>query len=435
MNKRITIIIAALALSFVPKVSNAQENIAYDAFSPYSIYGLGLLEMTGDQNTLAMGGIGIGDRSAAYINLLNPAAVTCRDIQGFMLDFGISQKNIFYEANRADGSGKATSVSNLCNIHHVVASFPITRKIAFQAGVMPFSSTGYYFQDRIYEDQVIVEIGDVQYAKQGKGGTYQCFLGAGWEVAKNLNIGAEGILYLGNTEHSSVTAFTTNSSYRTIQRSWDIVSRGFGAKLGAQYTADLGKNTALTLGATYKVGSKLKGEQNLSTIATSGTVDTIASTPTTIKYRIPCEVGAGFTLRKNDRWMVGADYVWQNWSGSTFDPTPGIDFSTCQTHSVKIGGELTPSKYDIRYYMRRVTYRAGAYYNQGYMAIGGTRIDSRGVTLGASFPVFTAGTSLALAIDLGQMGTLSNNMIRERYVKFTMGLNLYDVWFKKSLYN
>ena len=424
----------------LPVESRAQADVAYDTFSPYSMYGIGNLETLGGQNSLAMGGIAIGDRNNAYINWVNPAAVTARENKAFMLDFGVTQKDIFYHADASTSiedtdSGMLRSVNNMFNIHHILVSFPLGKKVAFKAGLMPFSTTGYEFVSREYADEVLLEMGDVEYQKAGKGGTYQIVLGAGWKIIDNLSIGVDGIYYMGNTIHSSTTDFTTNSHYREISRSWSSVSRGVGAKAGVQYTANLKKDLALTLGATYKLTSKMGGDYtDLVTASSSSSLDTIAVNTKDIDYKIPSEIGAGFTLRKTDKWMFGFDYITQDWSKTVFTNAPGIDVATRRMQQFRLGGELTPSKYDIRYYSRRITYRAGLYYTQGYISVNNTPINNYGVTFGASFPFNNRYTSLALSVDLGRTGTLANNLVLENYVKINVGLNLFDTWFHKSLY-
>ena len=447
--KRKHIISICTAAAFVlamlmPAKMFAQADVAYDAFSPYSMYGIGNLETLGGQNTIAMGGIAIGARDNTIINWVNPAAVTAHERQAFMLDFGVTQKNIFYTADAATSiedtdSGKLHSANNMFNIHHIVVSFPIIPTIAVKAGLMPFAATGYQFVSREYADQVLLEMVDVQYQSAGKGGIYQLVLGAGWQIIPNLSVGVDGIYYLGNTIHSSATDFTTNSHYRKISRSWNYVSRGVGAKAGVQYTVNLNKTMPLTVGATYKLGGRMGGEFNDRVLAyTSSSLDTIASVSKPIDYKIPGEIGAGFTLRKIDNWMFGFDYTYQDWSGTTFDNAPGVDVVTRKAQSFRLGGEIIPSKYDVRHYLRRTTYRAGLYYNQGYIAVNGVPINSMGLTFGASFPIVkhqdTRYTSIALSVDIGQMGTLASNLVKENYVKINVGLNMFDTWFKKSLY-
>lgn len=434
----LAIVFAAAAL--LPQSVRAQEGVAYDAFSPYSMYGIGNLETLGSQNSLSMGGIAIGDRNPNYINWVNPAAVTSREDRAFMLDFGITHKDIFYFADASTSiedtdSGRLHSVNNMFNIHHIIMSLPLGKRVAFKAGIMPFSATGYQFVSREYADNVLLEMGDVEYQKTGKGGIYQIVLGGGWKIVDNLSIGVDGIYYLGNTLHASSTDFTTNSHYRQITRSWSSVSRGFGAKAGVQYTAKLKKDLDLTLGATYKIGSTMGGEHtDLITASTTSSADTIANNIRQIDYRIPAEIGAGFTLRKTDKWMVGFDYTTQNWSTTTFDNAPGVNVATIRSQSFRLGGEYIPNKYDIRYYSNRIAYRGGLYYNQGYIAVNDTPINSYGLTFGAGFPIGNRRTSLALSVDLGQMGTLANNLVRENYVKINVGLNLFDIWFHKPLY-
>lgn len=433
--------IVAIAISVLfPAKLAAQADVAYDTFSPYSMYAIGNLEPLGGQNSLAMGGIAIGDRNSAYINWVNPAAVTAREEKAFMLDFGVTNKDILFFADASTSiedtdSGRLHSVNNIFNIHHILVSLPIGKSLAFKAGLMPFATTGYQFVSREYADQVLLEMGDVEYQKAGKGGTYQIVLGAGWKIIDNLSIGVDGIYYLGNTIHASGTSFTTNSHYRQISRSWSSVSRGLGAKAGVQYTANLKKDLALTLGATYKLGSKMGGDYtDLVTASSSSSVDTIAITIKDIDYKIPSEIGAGFTLRKTDKWMFGFDYITQDWSKTVFTNSPGIDVATRRMQQFRLGGEFIPSKYDIRYYSRRITYRAGLYYNQGYIAVNNTPINNYGITFGASFPFNNRFTSLALSVDLGRTGTLANNLVLENYVKINVGLNLFDTWFHKSLY-
>lgn len=437
----ISLFAALLVAALVPVQLRAQ---AYDAFSPYSMYGVGSLETLGSQNSLAMGGIAIGDRNNAYINWVNPAAVTARENRAFMLDFGVTQKNILYTADAITSiedtdSGTLRSVNNMFNIHHILASLPLGKKVAFKAGLMPFSATGYKFVSREYADEVLLEMGDVSYSKLGKGGIYQLVLGAGWQIIDNLSIGVDGIYYLGNTVHSSGTSFTTNSHYRQITRSWSSVSRGLGMKAGVQYTAHLNKTTDLTLGATYKIGSTMGGEHTDLVLAqTTSAQDTISSVKSPIDYKIPSEIGAGFTLRKKDKWMFGFDFITQDWSKSTIDNAPGINVTTRRMNSFRLGGELIPSRFDVRHYGRRMSYRAGVYYNQGHLCLNDVPINSMGITFGASFPIANAAdtrlTSIAFSIDIGQTGTLANYLVKENYVKLNVGLNLFDTWFHKTLY-
>jgi hypothetical protein len=150
---------------------------------------------------------------------------------------------------------------------------------------------------------------------------------------------------------------------------------------------------------------------------------------------IPSELGLGITLRKKDKWLVGADYIRQDWSSVSFGPTAGVDFSPAVSNSFRVGFEYIPNRYDIRYYSRRITYRGGAYYENTYMKVNGNQINSMGITLGATLPVLRLYNGLGLSLDMGQRGSLKNNLIRERYVMFNISFSLHDIWFIKYRYD
>ena len=442
--KKFLIIQVALSVMalILPLQIFAQETVAESSFTPYSLFGIGDLVKQGTAYNRSMGGIGIGDRNNRFINYLNPAAVTARDTLSFLLDFGIEQKNTYYSAMPASAivsssTDKLTSANNICNMHHIIATFPIYKKSAFKIGITPFSDVGYKFISSETDKEIISEIGDIKYQRVGQGGIYQTFIGAGATFFDRLSVGADVMYYFGTINRYSSAYFTTNSAYRTIKSGWTYVARGFSGKFGFQYEQPLSSTLSMTIGGTYKLASNLGGDISRYAygISTNET-DTISydkKDMTTLT--IPQEIGIGITLRKTDKWMVGFDYTRQDWSNTTFEETPGVDFSPVLAQSFKAGFEFTPNRYDVRYYSKSITYRGGAYYDQSYFSLNGNQINSMGVTFGVSLPIFRWYNSLTIGVDIGQRGTLKNNMIREQYFLFTLALNLHDIWFIKPLYN
>ena len=66
--------------------------------------------------------------------------------------------------------------------------------------------------------------------------------------------------------------------------------------------------------------------------------------------------------------------------------------------------------------------------------VNGSPVISRGITLGATLPVYRWYNGISLGIDIGQRGSLRNDLIRETYVGFNFGVNLFDIWFQKYQY-
>ena len=415
----------------------AQEG-AHSAYSPYSIYGIGDISKEGTAFNKGMGGTGIATRNKRFINYLNPAAVTARDTLAFMADFGLSQKNTVYN------QGDIKSGNNTFNIYDFVMSFPIYRSSAFMVGITPFSDVGYDFSSVETDPNIIGNTDNITYDSYGTGSIYQVFFGAGVTFWKKLSLGAEAIYYFGNLD--KVTNMTySNSSYRSINSGHDFTLNAATGKFGLQFEQKIAGNVSMTLGATYRLGTELKGYTteyryaNLSTISDTlrHNIDTLAGAG----LRIADEIGVGIALKGGDKWVAEFNYLRSDWSKSGFDRANGFSisgdskFSSTVSQSFRAGFELVPNRNDIRYFYKRCAYRGGVYYDQAYYKLDGNNVNSMGVTLGVTLPVFRWYNGLTLGVDLGQRASTRNNMIRERYAMFVVGFNVHDIWFQKPRYN
>ena len=418
----------------------AQETTADTGYSPYSLFGLGQLSGQGTAYNATMAGLGIADRNVRFINLLNPAAVTARESKSFMMDFGVMENNVIYSANAATSgdptaTGRLTSANNTFNMNHIVFSFPMWKNTAFKAGIMPYSSVGYSLRSFEKSDELLAEVGDIQYFRIGQGGLYKAFLGAGITLWDRLSLGVDGQYYFGNIVRYSYASFGSSSIYRSINSGWDNYLSGLNAKFGLQYEQPLSRKTRLTVGATCQLGANLSGESRRFAYGVASSTDTITNVTTPVTgTQIPLELGAGFTLRGSDRWMVGFDYTRQDWTTANLDPTPGVNFAPAVQQAFRLGAELTPNRYDIRYFLKRLTYHGGLFYEQSYLSMNGHQVTDRGVTLGVSIPVSRYYNSITLGVTAGQRGTVDDNLIRETYVTFHIAFSLHDIWFLKQLY-
>lgn len=426
---------AALVLSC--NVVKAQEG-AYSSYSPYSIFGVGDLTRQGTAYSRSMGGTGIATRNNRHINVVNPAAVAARDTLSFMLDFGVTADGRLYS------QGDVKSAKNLFNISDFVFTVPIYRKSAFMAGITPFSSVGYDFSHDITDPKVLATTGNMNYCSYGEGDIYQVFAGAGATFWNRLSVGAQMIYYFGNIDKTTTMDFAS-SSYRDIYSGYILNLNAFGGKFGVQYDQALAPGLFLTVGATYRTSARLKG------YVTDYKYATISSKSDTLKYntdtlsrgrasKIASEYGIGVALRRGDKWRLEFDYTRSDWSKSNLDNAVGFankgesTFSTTFSQSFKAGFEIVPNRNDIRYYMRRCSYRVGAYYDRDYYKLNGHTVNSYGLTFGMTLPVFRWYNGISIGVDLGQRGTKDNNMIRERYAMLVVGFNIHDIWFQKPKY-
>ena len=439
MIRKLSKIFLLFVFTFISAYVSAQDG-TYGAYSPYSIFGVGELSKEGSAYNKSMGGVGLASRNRRFINYLNPAAVTARDSLAFMADFGLVQNNTIY----AQGNGRI-SAHNTFNIYDFVMSFPIWKSSAFMVGITPFSDVGYNFSKNETDQNIIGNTGNITYDSYGTGSIYQAFLGAGATFWKKLSVGAEVIYYFGNLDKITNMNYS-NSSYRSINSGNEIMVRGLTGKFGLQYEQKLSGNLSMTIGATYRLGTNMRGESVEYRYANQSSVtDTLKHNVVNLAaddgVRFGDELGLGISVKGGEKWMAEVDYVRSDWRKSGMDKAAGFAvsgesvFTTTVSNSFRAGFEIVPNSNDIRYYFRRCAYRAGVYYDQSYYKLDGNNIASIGITLGMTLPVFRWYNGLSIGVDMGQRASTRGGMVRERYATFVIGFNIHDIWFQKPRYN
>jgi hypothetical protein len=355
-----------------------------------------------------------------------------------MADFGLSgNNNVFAQGDRK-------SANNTFNIYDFVMTFPIWRSSAFIVGLTPFSDVGYDFSSVEDNDQIIGQTGNITYDSFGKGSVYQLFLGAGVTFWKKFSVGAEMIYYFGNLDKVTNMNYS-NASFRSVNAGNEIMARGLTGKFGLQYEQKLGGDISMVVGATYRMGTNMKGYSTEYRYAKqSSLIDTLRHNVDTLGMsgvRFGDELGLGISVKGGDKWSAEFNYIRSDWRNSGFDNITGFavsgvsKFSSTVSNSFRAGFEFVPNRNDIRYYFRTCTYRAGVYYDKAYYKLDGNNVNSMGITLGMTLPVFKGHNGISIGVDMGQRGSLKDKMIRERYATFVIGFNIHDIWFRKVQYD
>lgn len=425
-------ILAAIAVAFISCASlKAQTEGTYSGFSPYSVYGVGNLHTPGTSWNRGMGGVGIAARNHRFVNTLNPASVTARDTLSFMADFGLGGRiSVFSE-------GENKALNTTFNIDDFVISFPMWRNTAFMVGINPLSDVGYKIS---YSELNVANLdtGRQTFSSGGNGGLYQVFAAAGITLWDRLSLGAQANYTFGNINKKAAMTYEDEAS-----RSWSsgdsLQVNNVTAKLGLQYEHPVGRGRSLILGATYKLSTGLGGYhityQQRGSVDRSRNVSSLSSSG----LRLGDELGIGISYRKGDDLLVEFDYSRTDWSRSGLDSVPGfsnngqVSFSSSVGQSFRLGAEFTPNRNDVRYAFKRFTYRAGAYYDSSYYTVDGAHVDAVGITLGFTIPVFRWYNGLSFGLDFGRRG-LQTSQVKETYFGFSLGMNVFDIWFRKPHY-
>ncbi len=444
----------------LPFAAGAQTS-SVNAFSPYTMYGIGEMNTPGTLPMRTMGGVGVAVRKVGDVNLLNPASYSIAPQKSFLFDFGVEGQN-FYNSQRVTGEEKHTAY-NTFNIRDVALQFPLAKKLGLGLSLTPYSSVGYrmrYDHPFSSDDPVWGNVGAVQYNYQGEGDVTEVKLGIGWEVFKNFSIGLAAQYYWGDIDRdfTSTTASITGSdtAYSSIVGSDNYSISSFKGQIGVQWVAVANQKRALTFGATFDFGGDLRPR-----VTSSITIDNMTSTvvrgdTTTLKLVLPRQYAFG-VYYQTSKWSLGADYEYRNWGGRNKGSVhTGVTGSGNDKHSytvaytntstIKLGAEFTPGRYDVRHFFNRCSYRAGFRYGSFNQTFDGHRLGEWAVTVGVGVPVqFLAISGVNVGFEYGRRGyNIAENLglVRQQYFKFAIGFTLFgaggenkDYWFLRPKYD
>ena len=430
---RYTLSLLAILLSSVGVW--AQEG-SLNAFSPYTFYGVGNLSMSNGTSFDGMAGVSVGFRSYMKTNLVNPAAFSAIGRNSMLFEVGITGSNV-YSRQYNDAGQKMKSSDNSFNFSNVSLLLPLTKKLGLGFSAKPYSSVGYKTRRYDTSDDVMADLGSVLYEYVGEGNITQMKLGIGWEPFKNFSIGAEAVFYHGaiNRKYSAtITSFAGNGEYSNLSATASERINRFSGNFGFQWNIISTEDNMLTLGATYNMGCKLKS-QTIDYIP-SGNVfgDSVRFESPSSNFRLPQSVSAGLFFHRQT-WSVGIDYEWANWGVNGVDVANNVAYR--DTHTIRIGALYTPSRFDVRNPLKRLTYKAGFRYGDSYLVKNGFNMTEKAVSIGIEVPFKTMKISnLNLALEYCWRGTLQHNLIQENCVKLSIGVMFFggdfDYWFVKK---
>lgn len=433
---------ALLLAASLPAFSQSGE---FSSYSPYSIFGVGNLSQASSAYNASMAGVGIASRNHRYLNTLNPAAVAVRDSLAFMIDFSLFNNNsVFSQTYQGENYRSANNATNMAGM---ALSFPLWRNTAMMLGIRPYSSVGYNFAMKETDPAIIAKNGNISYSASGVGSLYDVSAGFGFNIGKRFSAGAQADYIFGKIQKTFLQDFSF-SGYNEVEDLYTLTLNSFTGKFGVQYEQPVGRNSSITLGATYSLKSPVGGFNEYTRYSVGSVQNTVVLSysdtlrNSSSKIYLAGELGVGLALNLGNRFRAEFDYLRSDWTVSGMDSANGFKvddspqvFKNGVRESYRLGFEFVPNINDVRYYSRRVAYRAGTYYNTEYYTVAGLPVKTVGITLGATLPVFRWYNGLTVTMDLGHRGPFNGELVKENYIKFGFGVNLFDIWFQKPRYN
>ena len=405
--------------------------------SPYSKLGIGEINTTtGSLRNFGMGNLGVSTPHSFTINIQNPALLYYNSRVTFEVAAAGQVKNIA-NATRSETSGDA-------GLGYIALSLPVAKSWRTAIGVRPFSSVNYNSssQDVVPNDPNHT---GVLTGNNGDGILTEAYFSNGVRLYKGLTVGITGSYLFGGINRNAYTQLQDSAGLVNPQRVVisdqtnfsDVMFRG-----GIAYRHTFGKKLNATFGAVYGLKTDLNYRretiQERRRVLDGAIIDAVSLGDSTRGHEVlPGFWEAGVSLDNNTGWVVGVEVGSRKWSGyrtgtGASDPNIGDSFRFA------VGGELTPDATSVTSYLKRVSYRTGFNYTQSPYMPNGQQLNDMSIHFGATLPLGTVPrppeynqSFINLGLALGKIGTTENNLLRENYIRFMIGISLNSSWFIK----
>jgi hypothetical protein len=460
--------------------------------SPYSRYGMGELNLPTFATSSAMGGSFIAYHldsltTPLFINAANPAGLS--GLRFATLELG--------------GQAQFTKISNLStsinkrnlNFSYASLGFPLGKAGGAAFGIMPYSSVGY----NINSAEEVTNVGTMTYRFDGEGGLNKAFLAtglrpfrksltkfynsnyhdtlvkyretakikrikAGRELLSELSVGVSGAYLFGTINQTTRVVYPGSITYFNSKRERSTQVNDFVFNLGLQthFTIDSvmyhGKDTLkqghrkilkekVKIGFGFFAGipSGVSAKQSniiytyaLDAVGNEAPKDTVLNSQNVHgSIQLPLEMGIGFSVKKGEKLTVLVDAATTNWSAYKAFGEGSGNFKN--SYRLSTGLNYMPDGTAFNSYVKRIQYRIGVGYTNGYLDLKNTSIANYYVTAGLGFPV-GLGRSYDRAVvnvtaQFGTLGTISNNLLQEQYARIIIGFTFNNRWFIRPKYD
>jgi long-subunit fatty acid transport protein len=397
--------------------------------SPYSLYGVGLVNNIFDAKSAGMGGIAFGMREDANVNFSNPASYTALSPKSFTFNAGM------YASTGSLASVTGTDKVSNATMNYLMFGFQVTKGWNTSMGLVPYSNSEFNY-GALIEDDVL---GQQAQTSVGSGGINKFFWGNAFQLTKNLSVGVNAGFLFGSINKESQRIFIDTTTFLNTSVVKDIIVKDFEFSFGVQYQKQLKNELMLTVGAVFSPKVNIKAERDYLVRSFSQTAigvdfyqDTIImENDTKGNLVLPTKFGAGLMLEKPGKWRAGLDIEMENWSEYR---EYGVADSLNNSFRIALGGEYIPDRNNVYSYFKRMAYRAGMYYEKSNLTLRNNQINEYGISFGVGLPMKRSKSGFNLAVEIGQRGTTSANLIKEKYIRFRLGISLHQRWFEQRKY-
>ena len=398
--------------------------------SPYSRFGLGNLSNSVSPEQSAIGGTSVVFCNSEIINSNNPATYSTFKSKSFLFSTSLNASVTDFQTKDLSQTESNTNFSNLS------LGFPVNKYISVSSGLRPFSDIGYkldYYDATSLDDTVVI-------SSTGTGGLSNYYFGTSIKLHKTLSVGVNAKYIFGGLSRNRTADFNNSSIFNVSSVDRTNIT-GMSYEAGLLFNTNLSENKNVSFGLTYQNNSDLEAKRTL-----IGTTYELSNSSLIIKdtfqhstelgtVTMPSKLSAGL-MYFSEKWLLVANHSSQNWSEYQlkFDEVIEEDYlenSTC----FSAGLQFTPDYNSVTQYWKKINYRIGSRMDKSYLNLNNNQISEKTLTLGLGFPVKRSNSYFNIAMEVGEKGTTEDNLIKEQFVRFNLGVTFKGIWFVKRKYD
>lgn len=404
----------------------AQESTS----SPYSFYGIGDIKFKGSVENRSMGSISVLQDSI-HINIQNPAQLACLKLTGLAL--GGTYANTKSKTETQEAKARRTSLD------YMIVGIPVG-KVGIGFGLIPYSSVGYKIGRTAYVTNNNNDtIRSIISRYNGIGGVNKVFLGFGYRLTKNINIGGDLQYNFGTIETNSLQ-YQTDLQYGSRENNVSDL-RGVNFDLGITYQTKVNSkysffsSLAYTPEAELTSGNTRNIEIVLVTSSSVRPVETQNIGVADTKIKLPSKLSFGSGFGQVKKWLVGGEitFIQNSVMSNRFTDINGATFENSVRYS--LGGFFIPNYNSYSSYYKRMVYRGGVRYENTGLVIQNKSINDFAANIGLGMPLGGTFTNINIGLEIGKRGTKYYNLVEENYINISVGLSLSDKWFVKRKFD
>src|SRR5450432_102500 len=405
-----TIIFSVLLISMGFSQTNNQ---------PYSIHAIGDITDNIINRTSGLSSTGIAYRNNRYLITNNPASLSALDNQFFAGEIGVNGQYIDYTGNSVSQTNHQSSD---ITFKRFALGTKIFRHWGSAVGLVPYSEENYEYSGSrpIGGSGLTIPTYD-----QGYGGINKVFWANGYEFLNHFSIGITTSYLFGTINNKNIILGQGSSIY--LSKNNSTFFDNLYLDYGLQYYGSINAHWDFTVGAVFANQQNLRTETNINVIDIDSNV--LRNKATVGNYNIPTSYGIGFSLTRNKKYTLVADYKFQNWS--SLRSTTG-DFFYENSQRASVGIEISNKKVAYNTLYETSFFQAGFYYNRTYLIVNGTPINDIGGSIGMGVNTKRTPMSFIVILQYGIKGTTTNNLIRENYANLSFVFSMRDFWYTRG---